>query len=561
MVELKNISSYKDLLNTVSSLPVSDLPGHVKEQLADFLWDVTIKAARENFYIFVQVMAPVLIPGFKTGRHIEIICNELQKLYDAIQRNDKTESKLQVFLPPESMKTVLCSHLFPAWCLGKDPTWRIIAVAHSTPHAEKELGANCKRIVQLAEYEYIFPKTKISRDSPGAGFWKTTKHGYYFAGGHAKQYPGKRANLLLTDDVVSEQTVPSEIQTINTNYSSGLESRLLEDNSGQLVVNTRWYIDDISGFLEGRDGGIDVGTGELTGGDSDRPWRIVRVPALLDEAGYKLLHRDSDPKDKYILGGSYWPEHKSLANLLDAKRRCTPHQWSALYLQNPIPEEGSVFKKDKFKNWFPKDPPEVSNVIISLDTAFSERETKDAAESVYEIWGIFPMKETDTQGRESVQGNMILLGYDKGYWSYPELKERCKSLYQEYGAILDFFLIEDRASGISLIQDLQASGIPVVPFQPEKDKVSRAHAANAMVHSGRVYLNPNMIFTQEFMAEVLKFPAGGKDTTDAFTQAVLWMRNNWQILGSDYTAYEEQFNDDKVVSFKRPRSYWASTKR
>jgi predicted phage terminase large subunit-like protein len=501
-------------------------------------------------------MGPVLIPGFKEGRHLEIICDELQGLYEGIQANDKTRAKLQVFLPPESTKTVLCSHLFPTWVLGNNPSYRIIAVAHSGEHAAKELGGNARNIVKLAEYREIFPKTEISSDSPGSGFWKTTKGGYYYSGGWQTQYPGKRANLLIGDDVVSEQTKPSEIKSINHAYASGLESRLLEDNSGQLIVNTRWYLNDISGFLEERDGGI-APTGTKSGGDSNRPWRIIRVPAILDQEGVDLLSRPTDPEGLYYVGGSYWPEHKSLANLLDKKRTMTPHQWNALFLQNPIPMDGSIFKETMFKSWRSNVPPEVANVIISLDTAYSAKETKDAAESCYEIWGIFPKSETSISGVESVQGNMILLGYDKGYWSFPELKEKCLSLHEEYGATLDFFLIEDRASGQSLIQELQAVGIPIVPYNPDRDKVSRAHAAAAHVFSGRVWLNENFLFSQEFMSEVMKFPAGGLDTTDAFTQAVLWMRDSWQIMPSDYTFYNT--TEDKPGFQKRPKSYWGST--
>jgi len=548
--------SYLELLKSSSSLLAQDgLTDEQREKLVDYVWDITKKAAVEDFYTFVKVIAPVIIPGFKSGRHIELICAELQSTYEAILINDKSRCKAQVYLPPESMKTVLCSHLFPAWLLGRHPDWRIIAVGHSADHAAKELGANAKRVVTLPEYSDIFPKTKVSRESPGVGFWKTTKGGYYFSGGHATQFPGKRANLLICDDVVSEQTKPSELKTINANYGSGLETRLLEEYSGQLIINTRWYISDLSGYLENRDGGI-TPTGVETGKMSNRPWRIIRVPAILNEEAVRLL---DDGSGRFVEGGSYWPERKSLENLEDAKRRLTPHQWNALYLQDPIPTKGSIFENKEFRRWHMEDPPEVSGVIISLDTAFSEKETKDAAESCYQIWGIFSMNEVSQMGKESSQGNMILLGYEKGYWSFPELKSICLGLYQEYQAVLDFFLVENRASGISLIQELRAVGLPVVSYNPDRGKISRAHAASAILHNGRIFINQSLYFSQEFLAELQKFPGGGKDTADAFSQAVLWMKDNWQITPNDYTRYEED-EDDNVIRFRRPKSYWASVR-
>lgn len=510
-----------------------------------FIWTHTIEAAREDFYTYVKIMGPVIIPGFKSGRHIEIISEDLQALYEAIVDNRKKDAKLQVFLPPESTKTVLNTILFPTWVLGKDPTWRVIAVAHSADHAAKELGAQAKRIIRMQEYQEIFPKTKVAADMTASGFWKTTKNGYYYSGGHQTQYPGKRANLLICDDVVSEQTSMSERKTINNNFASGLESRLLEDNSGQLIVNTRWYVDDLSGYLETRDK------------DTSRPWKIIKVPAILDQETVDYMTREGDPPNKYHVGGSYWPEHKSLENLLNKKETMTPHQWAALYQQSPIPESGGIFKPEMFKKWTIAEPPEISSCVISLDTAFTERETKDAAYSAYQVWGIFPMRETDSRGKEHIVGNMILLDAQKGRWAFPDLTQICQSLFNEHKNYLDFFLIEDRASGQSLIQDLRARGIPVVPYNPERDKMFRANSASGLAHSGRVWVNPSLRFSQDFLFDVLQYPsAESMDVVDAFSQAVLWMRDNWQIIPEDYVSYGIDDEEDNVVPFKRRHSYW-----
>jgi phage terminase large subunit-like protein len=124
---------------------------------------------------------------------------------------------------------------------------------------------------------------------------------------------------------------------------------------------------------------------------------------------------------------------------------------------------------------------------------------------------------------------------------------------------LDFFLIEDRASGISLIQELQDVGLPVIPYMPDKDKISRAHAASAIIHSGRVYLNQALMFSQEFLSEVMKFPASGRDTVDAMSQAILWMKNNWHIIPKDYTFYRTE--EARPEFQRRPSTYWSSVSK
>jgi len=273
-----------------------------------------------------------------------------------------------------------------------------------------------------------------------------------------------------------------------------------------------------------------------------------------------MLQWNDGDEEKYYAGGSYWPEHKPLKDLLYMKETWPPRDFAAVVQQNPIPDEGAIFKSKKFKHWLFAEPPEVTNVLVSIDTAFSEKETRDSAYSAYAIWGIFPQKEVDYSGRERMMGNMILLGSAKGHWSFPELCGICQGLHDEYRASLDFFLVEDKASGQSLIQELRARGLPTLSWQPEKDKITRAWAAAPTIESGRVYVNPNMHFTQEFLADVTTFPHGdGADMTDTFTMAVLWMVHNWHVIPEDFQVYNDMAEEDKP-SFRRSNSntYWGS---
>ncbi len=121
-------------------------------------------------------------------------------------------------------------------------------------------------------------------------------------------------------------------------------------------------------------------------------------------------------------------------------------------------------------------------------------------------------------------------------------------------------MVENRASGISLIQELREVGLPVVEYNPDRDKMARANAASSILHSGRIYLNQNFYFSQEFMAELQKFPGSGKDTADAFSQAVIWMRDSWKVTPQEYSRYSYD-DDDNVLTFqRRVKSYWGSVR-
>lgn len=357
------------------------------------------------------------------------------------------------------------------------------------------------------------------------------------------------------DDVMSEQTAWSKLErtTINDWVGVGLETRLLEGKSGQLVVNTRWHLDDISGYLEKRDK------------ESKTPWRILRVPAIMDTDALKLYYEYNPQLDanKYVIGGSYWPEHKPIERLLQKKEGLPPHHWAAAYQQTPVAEEGSMFKEKYFEKWTSPTLPECKAIFVSFDTAFTESERKDAAKSAYTIWGLFDFMEVSQKTKREINAtNMILLGCEAGYWSYPELLDKCFFLKNLYKDNLDFFLVEKRASGISLIQDLRQRGYPVVEFMPDKDKESRGWATVGILESGRIWINPQKNFTKDFMTEILGFPYGDlKDIVDTFTMATLFVRNSMDIIPQEYVTYADLYDDEdnNVVPFnRRPVTYWTA---
>ena len=125
----------------------------------------------------------------------------------------------------------------------------------------------------------------------------------------------------------------------------------------------------------------------------------------------------------------------------------TEATWAALYMQNPIPAEGNIFKKDHVSYW-EGDPPPVEYVLVSMDTAFSQSTTADF--SAYTVWGVFKTKYVDYKGRELLKWNAICLAGERGRWSFGQLTEKVREAKEKYDP--DAFLIERKASGQSLIQ-------------------------------------------------------------------------------------------------------------
>lgn len=508
----------------------------------DLLYDKLIERARESFYVFVKLMASEILPEeFIDGRHIEMICSELQKVEESVANPKQSPDRLQLFLPPGSMKSKLASNLFPAWCLGKHPNWCFLAVGSSFEFAVDNFGRPTKDLVDLDQYKAIFPDTILKKDVQAAGRWDTTKKGRFVAVGVGQGIAGRRAHITICDDVMTEQTSDIERTKINNWYQKGLRTRLLP-SGGEIIINTRWHLEDLSGYMTKID--------ERT----ERPWKIIALPAILNESARVLLRREGDPEDKYQVGTSFWPEFWPTSVLLEKKETMAPNEWNALYMQTPTAEDGSIVKRHNFRVWESEKPPTCKYILVSMDTAFSAKETADY--SAFTVWGVFNHTELDFEGRERTLNNVILLSAGKNRWDFAELCNKAVEIYEKYTP--DFFIIEDKASGQSLIQELRKRQLPIVPFMPEKDKLFRLHACTPFFQAGRVWVPENKSWAEEVVSETIAFPAAPHDDlTDTVSQAILWLRDTYNI---DNDGYPTDDWDDEGGRRRKgvPRTYWSS---
>jgi predicted phage terminase large subunit-like protein len=200
--------------------------------------------------------------------------------------------------------------------------------------------------------------------------------------------------------------------------------------------------------------------------------------------------------------------------------------------QRPSPLGGGIIKKQYWQPW-PNDRPMPTPLLIfaSYDTAFSQRDHRDAAYSARTTWMVF---EDDATGKHAV----FLLG---AWWDrvgFPELRKEAKTHNREFN--LSLSLIERKASGISLIQQLRKMQIPVRGFDPGRnDKVARAYLASPLFEAGLVYYPPNKQWVNRVIEYVATFPNGAPpsaDLTDTITQAIIWVRQRgWtQVPDEDY---------------------------
>ena len=96
-------------------------------------------------------------------------------------------------------------------------------------------------------------------------------------------------------------------------------------------------------------------------------------------------------------------------------------------------------------------------------------------------------------------------------------------------------LIEDKASGTQLIQELIADGCHgVTRYQPTTDKIMRLHAQTAMIENGFVHIPEAAPWLAEYLHEMTVFPNGKHDDqVDSTAQFLDWFKTpmpNWGIF-------------------------------
>lgn len=451
------------------------------------------KDAQDNFLSFVRHVWP----GFIAGRHHRIVAEKLE----AVARGEI--KRLIINMPPRHTKSEFASYLFPAWLMGKFPDKKIMQATHTADLAIR-FGRKVKNLIDSEDYQQVFD-TKLRSDSKAAFRWETDKGGEYYATGVGGNIAGRGADLFVIDDPHSEQDAmsPTALEGAWEWYQGGPRQRL-QPGGAIVVVMTRWSTIDLTAKLLKQ---------QSMDPKADK-WDVVEFPAILPS------------------GKALWPEFWKLEELEGVRASISLQKWQAQYMQQPTADAGSLIKRTWWKIWTKPKPPKLQYVMQSYDTAFLKNESADF--SAIQTWGVFFPDEGGAAA-------LILLDAKKGRWEFPELKRVAMAEYKYWEP--ETVLIEAKAAGTPLTQELRSSGIPVVNYTPSRgnDKVSRVNAVAPIFESGSVW-RPEASWAEEVVEEIASFPFGeNDDNVDCMTQAVMRFRQGGFISHpDDDKSWEEE---------------------
>jgi predicted phage terminase large subunit-like protein len=235
------------------------------------------------------------------------------------------------------------------------------------------------------------------------------------------------------------------------------------------------------------------------------------------------------------LWGEFWKKE----DLLSVKGSLSLGKWEAQWQQNPTSELSAILKREWWQTWEKKELPPLEYVMQSYDTAYSKRTNADF--SAITTWGVFyPV--------EGGPPNIILVDAQRGRWDFPDLRRRALEEFKYWDP--ECVLIEAKASGMPLTQELRNMGIPVQNYSPSRgnDKFTRVNSIAPLLESGLVWC-PDTRWAEEVVEECAAFPAGEHDDyVDTVTQALRRFREGGFIQHpEDYEQEETQ---------PRKRSYY-----
>jgi predicted phage terminase large subunit-like protein len=435
-----------------------------------------------------------LSPNFKLAAHHRLIVDKLE----AVERGDIP--RLMISMPPQHGKSLLASQIFPAYYLGRHPDRQIICASYGQELAD-DFGRKVRNMVSDPIHRATFPEFRLADDSASMRRFGTTAGGSYFAVGRDGAITGRGADIFLIDDPLKNfEEARSELirEGLHQWYSTVARTRL-QPGGGIVLISTRWHEDDLAGRL----------LREASGED----WHVLSLPAIaeVDESFRRA-------------GEALWPEKFPLEVLEQIRREVGGAIFTSLYQQHPAAAEGTVFNRGWWR--FYRELPACKRVVQSWDTAFKTGSENDY--SVCTTWGVL--------------GNgYYLLSFWRGRVDFPELKRLVGSLGKEWKP--NAILVEDKASGQSLIQELQyQSALPIISISVDRDKMARAQAITPLIEAGKVFLPESAPWLDAYLDELAAFPTGvHDDAVDSTTQALNYLRHQTEHTVMICNAFTSEY--------------------
>ena len=461
--------------------------------------DARLEQCRRHLMPFIEHT----FPGYRRFPAFQLVTTELEVFEQQVIEG--LSPRLIINMPPRTGKSEVVSRRYPPWILGRHPDWNVGVVSYGAELAE-ELSADARRCIMSDEYAQVFgPQSgepeivELDRSSKAVGYWRiNNRRGGLRAVGVGGALTGRGFDIGIIDDPIKgrKEADSHALQEELWTFYKGTYYTRIEPGGGIIIMNTRWTTIDLTGRL----------LSEMAANEDVDRWRIITVTGQYDGIG-------DDPLGRRV--GEFMECRTTQAQWERLRNNMPPREWESQFMQRPSPPEGQIFRPYEIFTF--ADPPKTEfgddysgPRFAFTDTSYAKNREGDF--SGLGVWQLEPPAICKDGVRRPTLGLLDVL---RGRYQFPELKQLAKNTYAKYR--LWALAIEDYGSGVSLVQEFKrASGMQIIAWRPDRDKVARAYAATDVMATYRIRLPatdhfPSGLPVRVYLDELASFPHGDYD--------------------------------------------------
>lgn len=431
--------------------------------------------------------------------------------------------RLILNIPPRCAKSSVGSVLFPPWTWLSDPAFRMISTAYERGLAVRD-AIKSRRLMDTNWYESLNirdPETReplfrmrdqtvksLRRLKDSEDYYENDRGGRRIAVGVDGGSTGKGGHMIITDDPQDPRRARSDAERIHTLswWDQTMSTRLDNQKTGlKLIIMQRLHCFDLCGHELSKN----IGYVHVKFPMEFDPRRRCVVSLGVDkETGVEKVWSDPRTGDRERL----WEDRFDERACAGLKKDLGPYGWAGQEQQDPIPEGGSLFKLEWFKEF--DRAPIFDMVALSIDCAFTD--AKSSSYVVIQVWGF---KGPNAYLLDNVREHLSFVAMEKMIYAV-------RAKYRRRRLAPNAILIENKANGPAIISRLVKKIPGIIPCEPRKmggSKFARASSVSPFVSAGNVFVQKDAPWLADFFLEATNFPLyTSDDQVDAMSQALWW---------------------------------------
>lgn len=511
----------------IDFMPECDPTPYVDGRIVQFLSETFMYAVR-------KFLPEDVTKHWMSKEDYEKLIKKVRKNHlDVSDMREKDTTYYNINIPPGHMKSMILNVLGPTWLFAITPT-RSAAISH-TEELSTEMNLKRQKILNSEKWARYFPNV-----------WLTKNEGRLLIGNHfgelysinTSAFTGRSSELIINDDLISAKQARMDKRAMANAiafYRDTMPSRIRDVKKG-VVMNVQQRL----------------APGDITG-------MILNDPKLAKLYNHIALQAISD-RDRVIImpvtgeiwklkkDESLWPERFGNYELLKTTQGTSVFETQ--YQQNPISSEDTTVKSNMIHLMTPA---EAAEILEEPDYTYASHDLAVKATEKSDFVGSVLAKQ---------KGNkLLIIDVLEKKMGYIASKRYIQNLSTVHRGVIH--LIEDKANGQQVIQELSGDVPGIVPINPgQASKAMRLETSTVPMESMNVYfltdefgLVPPQI--ENLIKRLIAFPfVEHDDIVDAFSQLV-----NYVFVNKTFGMFDKSFTEknlmsvDQAVLFSRKESY------